>query len=353
MRGMVLIVDWNPSAGPPVGIRQRRRSPLGRFTMQLRELQWFTTLAETEHITEASIRLNISQPTLSRALARTERKLGVQLFDRHQNRLRLNRYGKLYQAHALRALNELDRAEQRIATLVDPDRGSVSLGFAHSFGGWLIPDLLMRYRGVASSTSFELHGGACDSVVDSVRQGKIDIGFVAPEPAADDLVWIPLGHEALCLRVPAGHAFEGHDHIAMTDVSDEPMVALKAGHGLRQATDRLCREAGFRPRIALEATELPTLHALVAAGLGVAVVPAAPSGHPSATGTVPLSDPTAFQCYGAVIRRHGPSSQAARRFLKFVAGVSAIPARADRAPSEGTPRRVLRPAVPGAWPVSA
>lgn len=321
--------------------------------MQLRELQWFTTLAETEHITEASIRLNISQPTLSRALARLERKLGVQLFDRHQNRLRLNKYGELFQAHALRALNEIDRGEQRIAALVDPDRGSVSLGFAHSFGGWLIPDLLNRYRGVASSTSFELHGGACDSVVDSVRQGRIDIGFVAPEPTADDLEWVPLGREALCLRVPPGHVFEGGDHVAMADVAEEPMIALKAGYGLRQVTDRLCREAGFSPRIEIEVTELSTLHALVAAGMGVAVVPAAHSGHTSTIGNVPLSDPTAFRCYGAVVRRHGPSGQAARRFLKFVADVSPLSARSNRSPSEGDLKRVLRTAVPAAWPVSA
>jgi LysR family transcriptional regulator, transcription activator of glutamate synthase operon len=321
--------------------------------MQLRELEWFTTLAETEHITEASIRLHISQPTLSRALARIERKLGVQLFDRHQNRLRLNKYGELFQAHALRALSEIDRGEQRIAALIDPDRGSVSLGFAHSFGAWLIPDLLKRYREVGSSTSFELYGEACHSVVDSVRKGQIDIGFVAPEPTADDLEWIPLGHEALCLAVPAGHEFEGRDYIAIADVADEPMVALQAGHGLREATDRLYREAGISPRIAIEATELPTLHALVAAGMGVAVVPAAHPGHASATGTVPLSDSTAFRCYGAVVRPHGPRCEAARRFLNFVAGVSTFPKRSDRSPFERASKDAPRTTAPVAWPVSA
>src|ERR687891_2674828 len=130
-------------------------------TMELRELEWFTTLAETEHMTEASLCLNVSQPTLSRALARLERKLGVKLFDRHHNGLRLNKYGEIFQAHALRAMSELDRGEERIVTLVDPERGSVSLGFVHSFGGWLVPDLLHRYRKLAPSTSFELRGGAC------------------------------------------------------------------------------------------------------------------------------------------------------------------------------------------------
>ncbi|MFI5719604.1 LysR family transcriptional regulator [Nocardia sp. NPDC051750] len=321
--------------------------------MQLRELEWFVTLAETEHITESSIRLHISQPTLSRALARLERKLGVQLFDRNQNRLRLNKYGELFRTHALRALDELHSGEERIADLVDPDRGSVSLGFAHSFGGWLIPNLLIRYRGIAPGTSFELHGDACDSVVGNVRQGQIDIGFVAPQPAADDLEWIPLGSEALCLRVPPGHAFEGRDRVAMADVANEPMIALKGEYGLRQVTNQLCLEAGFDPRIEFEVTELSTLNALVTAGMGIAVVPAAHSGHTSSAGTVPLSDPTAFRRYGAVVRRPGPSGRAARRFLEFVTGISQVPAHVGRAASDGAPPRILRTSPPTAWPVPA
>jgi len=289
--------------------------------MQLRELQWFTTLAEIENMTEASLRLNVSQPTLSRALARLERKVGVKLFDRHRNGLRLNKYGEIFQAHALRAMNEIDRGEERISTLVDPERGSVSLGFIHSFGGWLVPDLLNRYSRHAPSTSFELRGAACDVVVDDVRQGNVDIGFVAPEPVADDLDWIPLGREQLCLGVPPGHAFEGRDQVAIADLAHEPMIALRAGFGLRQVADRLCREAGFSPRVEIEVTELSTLRALVAAGMGVAVVPASRAGHPSepVIPSIAFSDPTAFRYYGAVTRRGGPGGQAARRFLKFVA----------------------------------
>jgi len=275
--------------------------------MQLRELEWFNTLAETESVTAAALQLHISQPTLSRALARLERRLGVQLFDRHQNRLWLNKYGEIFQAHARQAMSELDRGEERIATLVDPERGSVSLGFGHSFGGWLVPDLLERYRRLAPSTSFQLRGGASSAVVDDVRRGNVDIGFVAPEPVADDLDWMPLGHEDLCLTIPPGHAFEGWDQVAIADLADVPMVALAVGHGLREVTDRLCEEAGFSPRIEMEVTELSTLRALVAAGIGVAVVPAPRRGDTSGPAGVgiPFSDPTAFRRYGAVTRRNG------------------------------------------------
>src|SRR5882724_13477890 len=93
------------------------------------ELQWYVVLAETEHMTEAAARLNVAQPTLSRALARLERRLGTPLFDRVNRRLRLNRYGEILLEHARRCLIEMNSATDRIAGLLDPDRGTVRLAF--------------------------------------------------------------------------------------------------------------------------------------------------------------------------------------------------------------------------------
>lgn len=173
--------------------------------MEIRELQWFVALAESEHVTSAAERLNIAQPTLSRAIARLEKRVGVPLFDRQQNRLRLNKYGEVFRAHVVRAISEIDRAEQRIATLVDPDTGTIALGFLHSYGSWLVPELLAGYRRIAPATTFELRGSAADAVVDGVRHGRLDLGITSPRPAGDDLVWTPLQDEPLCLLVPAGH----------------------------------------------------------------------------------------------------------------------------------------------------
>ncbi|MCX4642022.1 MULTISPECIES: LysR family transcriptional regulator [unclassified Streptomyces] len=302
--------------------------------MELRELEWFNTLAETENMTAASARLNISQPTLSRALARLERKLGVKLFDRRQNRLQLNRYGAIFQAHAMRAMNELSKAEERISTLVDPDQGQVSLGFLNSFGEWLIPDLVNRYRDLAPRTSFELRGAASDTVTDDVRQGRIDIGFVAPEPTAEDLDWTPLGLQRLSVGVPAGHRFADRGHVTIADLEDEPMVALRVGYGLRHITERLCRQAGFSPQIVIEATDLYTLPPFVLAGWGVAIVPEPQPGQQTLTPVIPIDDPSAFRPYGMLTRRGGPGGQAARRFMAFV---TARP-KAMGAPQEAAPQ---------------
>lgn len=128
--------------------------------MHLDELQWFVVLAETEHVTDAAAELGISQPTLSRALARLEEQVGVPLFDRVNRRLRLNAYGHILLEHARRSINEIRTATERIAELRDPDTGTVRLAFLHSQAGWYVPDLLRRFRTEAPRVRFELFQGA-------------------------------------------------------------------------------------------------------------------------------------------------------------------------------------------------
>ncbi len=99
--------------------------------MDLDELHWFVTLAETEHVTDAAAELGISQPTLSRALARLEARIGAPLFDRVNRRLRLNTYGTILLDHARRSIAEITSATERIAALRDPDTGTVRLAFLH------------------------------------------------------------------------------------------------------------------------------------------------------------------------------------------------------------------------------
>ncbi|AWB90224.1 LysR family transcriptional regulator [Salinibacterium hongtaonis] len=305
--------------------------------MELRELRWFITLAETEHVTSAAAQLHISQPTLSRALTRLEKQLGVRLFDRRRNRLQLNKYGEIFLAHAIRALSEISQAEDRITTLVDPDRGVITLGFVESFGNWLVPRMVNRYREVAPGTSFELFGGAADAVVDGVRKGRFDIGLVSPRPAADDLQWMPIGRQSLRVAAPPGHRFHGRDSVALEDFADDPMVTLRVGYGLRTVIDGLFRDAAITQRIAIETTELSTLSALVGAGVGVAIVPEPPLELQPTPHSLPMLVPEAHREYGAIARQFGPVGSAAHRFL---ATLRADVANSDMyavTPAGGTP----------------
>jgi DNA-binding transcriptional ArsR family regulator len=127
--------------------------------VNLDELRWFLDLADTEHVTDAAAALGISQPTLSRALARLEDQVGAELFDRVNRRLVLNAYGRIMADHARRATAELDAAVERIAALRDPDTGTVRLAFLHSVSSWYVPELLRRFRAGAPHMRFDLYQG--------------------------------------------------------------------------------------------------------------------------------------------------------------------------------------------------
>ncbi|MDF3308147.1 LysR family transcriptional regulator [Rhodococcus sp. T2V] len=288
--------------------------------MNLQELRWFVAITESENITAVAAEMHVTQPTLSRAISRLEVSVGVKLFDRRQNRLHLNRYGEILRAHALRALSEVDTAQRRITTLADPSEGTVSVCFLHSLGEWLVPNLISRFRDEHPKVRFELRGAAADSVIDDVRAGRSDLGFVAPEPPVHDLVWTPVAAEPVRLLVPAGHRLARRKSVGFAEVAEDDFVALTPEYGLRQLSDRLARAAGFTPRIAFSVTEVGTMSAMVAAGVGVAVVPAPPAaaGAPEGTVLVDLRDRDAWRSIGVIRADRHFTSMAAEGFHRFV-----------------------------------
>lgn len=285
--------------------------------MHTDELHWFVVLAETEHVTEAAAELRISQPTLSRALARLEEQLGTPLFDRVNRRLRLNAYGAILLGHARRSIAEMRSATERIAALRDPDTGTVRLAFLHSQASWFVPDLLRRFRAEAPRVQFDLVQGAAREIVDRLAGGQVDLAITSPRP--EGYRWRGLYMERLCLAVPRGHRFADRARIRLAEADGEPFVALAHGFGLRQLTDELCAEAGIAPQIVFEAMEIPAMEGLVAASFGVAVVPVPRRGRAEPDAVyVPLAQASAKRQLGLAWSTERPLPPAAARFAEFV-----------------------------------
>ena len=286
--------------------------------MRLEELEWFVVLAEAEHVTDAAAELGVSQPTLSRALARLEAQAGVQLFDRVNRRLRLNPYGQIMLEHARRSIAEMRSATDRIAALRDPDSGRVRLAFLHSLASWYVPDRLRRFRQEWPGIGFDLFQGPAPEIARRVLDGHADLGITAPRPDGPGLVWRELYVERLCLAVPRGHRLAGRTRVRLSAAADEPFVALEEQYGLRQLTDDLCAQDGVTPDIVFETTEIPTVEGLVAAGFGVAVVPVPREGVDSGAVHVPLVNAGAKRAVGLVWGRSRSLSPPAARLAQFL-----------------------------------
>lgn len=299
------------------------------------ELRWFLVLADTQNVTRAAELLHITQPTLSRALRRLEREAGAPLFDRHSQRVHLNEHGESFVAHAQRAVREIDRAGDVIAASLRPGTDKLRIAFLHSFGTWLVPDLLGAFGRTDPSIRFTLHQDSADAVVDALRTDRADLILVSPQPVDPLIEWVRLQDEPLALAVPLDHRLAGRTSARLTDIVDEDLIAMQPEFGLRQITDAMFRRRGSTPAIVLESAEIATIRALVATGLGVAVIP--DGAHTSPTGDlalIPLEDNDAFRSIGLAWHLNRSLRTNARRFRHYVTN----PAPPESALSRTPPR---------------
>lgn len=280
------------------------------------DLRWFIAIAETQNLTAAADRVHSSQPTLSRFLGRLERDLGVALFDRDGRRLVLNRFGRVYLDRARRAASQLEAGRREIDDMRAPARGAVRLAFLHSFGLGLVPELISGFRIENPEARFTLTQDAAATVVGHVVDGEADLAIVAPRPMRTDMAWARVAEQKLALVVPREHRFAGRDQIGIVEAGDEEFIVMQHGYGMRRIFDEICAAHDLTPAIAFESSELATVSGLVAAGLGVGVVPVEESARHPGVELIPLAGET--REIGLTWFRGRPLSDVASRFRDFV-----------------------------------
>jgi DNA-binding transcriptional LysR family regulator len=245
--------------------------------------------------------LGVPQPTLSRSIARLESELGVALFTRPGRSIRLTRHGRDLLDATERALVILAGAADRLAGEAHPDRGRVALGFLHTLGGEAVPRLLRDFRASHPLIRFALVQDSANGLLARLRDGEIDLCLTAPLPQAPDVRARGLAEQRIHLFVPPGHRLAGRRRagVPLAEAAEEDFIAMEPGYGLRVITDDLCRAAGFEPRITFEGEEADTARGLVAAGLGVSLLPATASSLADpAVVAVPITEPRAARTVG-------------------------------------------------------
>ncbi|MZD05033.1 LysR family transcriptional regulator [Streptomyces sp. SID5785] len=242
-------------------------------TLLAPRLAYFAAVARTEHVTRAAQELDVPQSTLSRALARLERDLGVDLFARHGRTVSLTPAGRTFLGSVERALGEVGKAAESVRADADPESGKVAFGFLHTMGTETVPGLIRAFRADHPRIRFSLVQNYGEAMLERLRAGELDLCLTSPVPDAPGLVARRLDEQRLRLVVPEDHRLAARKRIRLAEAADETFVTLEPGYGLRRITDDLCAEAGFTPRVAFEGEEAETLRGLVAAGLGVALLP--------------------------------------------------------------------------------
>ncbi|MFD7899301.1 LysR family transcriptional regulator [Streptomyces sp. NPDC059743] len=236
-------------------------------------LAYFAGVARHEHVTRAAQDMGVPQSTLSRAMVRLEQDLDIALFARKGRTVALTPAGRTFLASVERALAEVARAAESVRADADPESGKVAFGFLHTMGSETVPELIRAFRADHPRVRFQLVQNYGEAMLERMRAGELDLCLTSPVPDAPDLVARRVDEQRLRLVVPDDHRLAGRRRIRLVEAADETFVTLEPGYGLRRITDDLCAQAGFRPRVAFEGEEAETLRGLVAAGLGVALLP--------------------------------------------------------------------------------
>ena len=282
------------------------------------ELAIAVAVLEEEHVRRAAERLGVPQPTVSAVMHRLANGIGAPLVQPRGRGIVATEAGRAFLPSAQQALVNLRAARQDLQEVIDPDRGRVALGFAHSRGIRDVPRLLDAFLAAYPDISFTLKQGAELTLLDQLRAGALDVVIVASMPPADDrLESAVLAKERLFLIVASGHRFASRASVELRQAADETFVGLTREHGLRRLFDSLCERAGFAPKFAFEGEEHETLRGLVRAGLGIAVLPHA-THHDPALAEIALGDPAAHRHVRAVWHQDRRLTPAAGRFTKFL-----------------------------------
>ncbi len=298
----------------------------------LRQLRYFVAVAEELSFTRAALRLHLSQPPLSQQIQSLEQDLGVRLLERTKRSVALTEPGRVFLEQARQILAKVDEARSQVVAAAAGYSGQLRLAYTVSVSFHpAMPQALLRFGQIAPNVRLQLSEMYTEPQFAALLAGQIDVGFVRDEPLhAQDVRSLRLSvidREPLLLALPVGHPLASRSCLRLAEVAGNAFVSQprELAATLYDRLVELATRAGFRPEIIQHAQQINGLLALVAAGLGLALVPASMrTVRLAGVCYVPLEDSDAFLLL-AVACRADDHSPALQQFLATVAETAVAP----------------------------
>jgi LysR family hydrogen peroxide-inducible transcriptional activator len=242
--------------------------------MTLTDLKYIVALARERHFGRAAERCFVSQPTLSVAVKKLEDELGVVLFERSPQEVRLTPVGERVVAQAERVLNEAARLAEIAAAGKNPLAGPLRLGVIYTIGPWLLPRLVPLLHQRAPEMPLLLEENYTHRLVEKLKTVELDVAILALPLVEPGLVAQAVYDEDFCVLVPATHPWAKARTVEVERLLDQPLLMLGRGNCFRDQVLDLCHLAGERGPRVLEGSSLETIRHMVASGVGITVMPA-------------------------------------------------------------------------------
>ncbi|MBS0539641.1 MAG: LysR family transcriptional regulator [Proteobacteria bacterium] len=246
--------------------------------MELRHLRYFVAVAHEGHVTRAAEKLRMQQPPLSQQIRALEREIDATLFVRHPRGVTLTDAGRVFLADAEAILGEVEHAKIRARRTARGEVGRIAVGFTTSAPFHPVVARAMReFRAKRPDVSFVLEESSSADMVSGLRDGRLDVAFIRSGLVDPEGIAVhALLQEDTAVAFPARHPLSRRPALALKELSEETFILYRRpdGRGLYDVIIAACSAAGFSPHVGQEAPRIVSTLNLVAAGLGITIVPA-------------------------------------------------------------------------------
>lgn len=285
--------------------------------MTLNQLQYFETLARTQHYQRSAELLGVSQPALSRSISALETELGAPLFEKQGRGVQLSRFGRVFAEHIFTAMHELDVGVSHVRDMNNPDGGILEISINFAASNIYLPRILRGYIKQCGDIQppLQLRQSNTPSILRDIREGLSEIGFCAFMEDQPEIRFQPVVRCPLRLLAPFGHPLAKKDQVSLEDISQYPMIfSTDRTHFI----ENLFLSQGLRPAVACRMGEDRSIANLVACGFGLSLLPYDPQLTACGITLVPVSDACAYREFFMATSRTRLLSPRANDFCRFV-----------------------------------
>lgn len=245
--------------------------------MNLQQLEYLKTIAETENFTVAANLLSVTQPALSKSISKLEDELNVPLFEKNGRNIKLTHFGRIFLNHSNIALMEIEKGVKELQDIINPNTGTISISSTSSIGTYFMPFIISGFLNTSPNTKFQFNYQSIPDILKDLKSGKIDLGFyhnIDGIDSNDEIESIAIKREEYVLIVPKKHALSNRSEVSLKELKDESFVAFCEGNKDKMLS--YSEYLGYIPKISIHPSEASMLEGLVAAGAGISVVPNTP-----------------------------------------------------------------------------
>lgn len=241
--------------------------------MNLRDLRYFIALAETRHFGRAAEQCFVSQPTLSTQIRKLEDELGVPLFERSPRNILLTPAGESILRHARQALSSVGQMLEIAKHTQNPESASIRLGIFPTLAPYLLPHAVPTLRARFPELELLLVEEKTEVLVQQLRDGQIDAAVLAEPVHGEQFEHLHLFTEPFVLALPENHPLGKQRKLGLDELAQQHLLLLEDGHCLREQALEVCTLSGAGEKEGFRATSLETLRQMVAAGVGITLLP--------------------------------------------------------------------------------